>query len=757
MRYNWFPWRFIVKKLARRHGFMDPLSILAQMQRFAQPSEVGEPVELLRAGWVFHARGLMNVRAIQHNLDWIWPYWVVRQFDPADESFIPRAFSFSHVNLTHRNWTAVGLPDCPVLPVVDPRGLVTPFYDSWSLDFWIATEQGPVLVPSQQKEAYQELFLDPEIKIVTRTTEGGFALEVTADLIWNGKEPVCRIRVRAEASEKAWVVAAVRPYNPEGVNFINEIELSEDRKRLRVNGKGVAHLTVPAERIVLSQYKEGDIGGHLFEAQEKSEVRCAVGMATAAACYPIEKGGEREIEILIPLGKDEEMKRGPAVPLPEPPPWTEVLAETSRLSVPDDQIQFLYDAAVRTLILHSPRDVFPGPYTYKRFWFRDAAFMISALAACGLERQAERALDQFAERQLPTGYFRSQDGEWDSNGEALWVFRRFCELTGRRAKPEWLKTVRPAARWIIRKRLPADAGEKHGGLLPAGFSAEHLGPNDYYYWDDFWGVAGLRAAAEMLEEAGAREDAEKLRTEADDFMEAIEKSIASTRSFARRGAIPAAPYRRMDAGAIGSIVVDYPLQLWDAGDSRVIATANFLHDECFFKDAFFQDMIHSGMNAYLTIHLAQVYLRAGDATRAMELIDAVAALASPTGQWPEAIHPRTEGGCMGDGQHAWAAAEWVLAIRNLFVREEEGELILLSGVSQRWLREDRATSFGPAPTPWGTVSVSVQCEGDHAKVSWEGKWRREDFRLRVALPGFRSVYVTPREGAVLLKRENRSA
>ena len=42
------------------------------------------------------------------------------------------------------------------------------------------------------------------------------------------------------------------------------------------------------------------------------------------------------------------------------------------------------------------------------------------------------------------------------------------------------------------------------------------------------------------------------------------------------------------------------------------------------------------------------YLR--EDPRYLELMDTVASLASPTGQWPEAIHPRTLGGCMGDGQ-----------------------------------------------------------------------------------------------------------
>ena len=86
---------------------------------------------------ILHARGLINTKAIQHNLDWVWPYWVERQFDPNDPSFMPRAFSITHINLTHRNWTALGLPECAAMPLVDPRGLITPHFDGWSLDFWI--------------------------------------------------------------------------------------------------------------------------------------------------------------------------------------------------------------------------------------------------------------------------------------------------------------------------------------------------------------------------------------------------------------------------------------------------------------------------------------------------------------------------------------------------------------------------------------------------------------------------------------------
>jgi hypothetical protein len=146
-------------------------------------------------------------------------------------------------------------------------------------------------------------------------------------------------------------------------------------------------------------------------------------------------------------------------------------------------------------------------------------------------------------------------------------------------------------------------------------------------------------------------------------------------------------------------------------------------------------MIHSGINPYLTMHLAQVWLRAGEPERAWALLDCVVRLASPTGQWPEAIHPRTGGGCMGDGQHTWAAAEWVMLIRNCFVREEGDDLVIAAGIRPEWWRYMPA-SLGPVLTPHGPVTVQVAAMSGGAMVWVQGEWRGEPPRLRVRLPGF---------------------
>jgi hypothetical protein len=130
-----------------------------------------------------------------------------------------------------------------------------------------------------------------------------------------------------------------------------------------------------------------------------------------------------------------------------------------------------------------------------------------------------------------------------------------------------------------------------------------------------------------------------------------------------------------------------------------------------------------------------VLLRAGN-SRCAVLAQAVADLASPTGQWPEAIHPRTLGGCMGDGQHVWAAAEWLLYVRSAFIREEQGQLVLGSGIPQAWLEAERPLSLGPTPTPYGPVTVTIRPSRERVEVEWTGGWRGPAPRVDVRLPGF---------------------
>jgi hypothetical protein len=767
---KWFPWKFIIRRLARSHGFIDPVAVLSHIERFAQPSEVTVPVEMLRAGMVFHARGLINSRVIQQNLDWVWPYWVHQQFNPLSNAFIPRAFSLTHINLTCRNWTAVGVPDWDLLPIVDPRGLATPLLDGWSLDAWILAEDGRLLAPSRLAQAEQHLDLNEGLAVVTVSQESGLQLDSRAEvteeprpdavgrrlprdpLSGRGRSPGFQWTLRARADARAWLVVSVRPYNPEGISFIHRIDSATDNPGWVIDNKTHVHFSEPPRKYAFSNYYRGDVLHSLPEPRSEKSIVCSVGMATAAALFGLDAGQPEQIIVRVPLRRHEP-ESGAGGHFTATVTWEKALSGACHIDVPDMHFCALYEAALRTVALHSPGEVYPGPYTYKRFWFRDAVFILHALLCAGLSRRARRAIDQFFHRQSAAGYFCSQEGEWDSNGQVLWLLHRFCELTGVAPDPAWLRPIRKAAHWITAKRQSSPKDPCSDGLLPAGFSAEHLGPNDNYYWDDFWSVAGLQAAGAMFRTTGRGEDADWCERTAASLTQAIDRSLELGPSRSAEGggslAMPASCHRRLDSGAIGSIVAGYPLQVMAGDDKRLVETAGFLMEHCLVGGGFFQDMIHSGINAYLTLHLAQVLLAARDA-RFQNLIEAVARLASPTGQWPEAIHPQTRGGCMGDGQHVWAAAEWIMMLRNCLLYEQvrPDRLVIGAGVFPRWLHQQRRITIGPAPTRWGPVRLFLDPAADSVDVHWQADWFGPAPEIEVRLPACRPVLVSDGKGSV---------
>jgi len=732
---NVFPWRFLLRRIARRKGFLDPIDLVARLRRFAQPSEVQEPIELIRAGMVFHARGLVNTKVIQHNLDWIWPYWIVRQFSPEDTSFIPRAFSFSHVNLTHRNWTAVGVPGCLEMPIVDPRGMVTPHHDDWSIDHWFVGNDGESLFPSRLIESEQSLITEGGHIVETRLENDVALLVLQTEVQWEEEETVLHTTTALTAKKDGRYVVTVRPCNPEGIQFIERIQFSEDSLSLLVDDKRQIHFGSQPQGCFVSNYRKGDVLEEIRSGKTANSVRCDAGLASAAAVWTVKAGTHATHSYRMPIRYEE--KESPLKARPQTVPaasWTQYDGGWARLNVPDERFLSIYESSRRTLALLSQADILPGPYTYRRFWFRDACLIANALLGLNQPGLVRRALDSFPQRQNLSGYFHSQEGEWDSNGQVLWLSGQYESCAGPSARSLPSSVLVKAAHWIDRKRRSTLKGDPaYRGLLPAGFSAEHLGPNDYYYWDDFWAAAGLRTAVDILRRRGESDSAAKV----EDMAEAFEADLKATLERLDRerlgDALPAAPGRRMDSGAVGSLVADYPLRLAWIDAERIRATADWLYDHSFHKGGFFQNMIHSGMNAYLTLDIAQTFLRLGD-RRYWELIEATADIASPTGKWPEAVHPHTGGGCMGDGEHAWAAAEWCQMMRALFIEEtSEQRLTVGRGLPRHWLEKRTSMSFGPTLSRWGRLSIELSHHDGQWTVLIEADWHRDAPEINVCL------------------------
>jgi hypothetical protein len=126
------------------------------------------PAELVPIGARLVLRGMMNRKFFPSNLDWVLPYWAEEQFNPQNRAFLPYGFDLFTINYTHRDWTMIGNPNRQHEAIVDPRGLVTPWLDGWSLDVWIETD-GTFFAPSRMNASDVEQSLHENMPIVVTT------------------------------------------------------------------------------------------------------------------------------------------------------------------------------------------------------------------------------------------------------------------------------------------------------------------------------------------------------------------------------------------------------------------------------------------------------------------------------------------------------------------------------------------------------------------------------------------------------------
>ena len=711
------------------------------------------PAELIPIGARLAMRGWINNKFFPTNRDWILPHWAERQFDPHDPAFIPRGLNLYTINYTHRDWTMVGNLARDREAIVDPRGLVTPWFDGWSLDVWLETD-GALFVPSRMPDAEVSQSLHEDLPIVV-TEFRAMNLRVRTEVLGaqqeDGSEYVVeQISVENPTSApcQAVLYVSVRPFNPEGVSLVKRLEYRDDS--VFVNGAPAVRLPQP-DAVACSTFEDGDVALALPALNGKRRVACDAGLATGVAAYRLElaPGESKTLSVLMPMQPEPRDEDDPT-PLPSIAPadelraatistWREKLARGMRVQLPDEKLQSAFDAnKAFLLLLHDGETITPGPFTYHQFWFRDAAYLLNALDKLGYHDESRRVLERFARRLQKDGYLSASEGEWDSNGAAIWAMVENARLTGDQnlLSGNYWSLLRMAS-WINSKRQKTKdkRGQKktHSGLLPPGPSAEHLGPSDYFYWDDFWGLAGLRDAAQTAEWLQQTEDAQRLRANYESFRTDVDASLAAAAARLGRAAMPASPYRRLDAGMIANLAALYPLRLFEPNDPRIIDTIAALKQFAWMEDAYFNHVGHSALGTYLSLHVAECLLLQRNAD-AWHMIDWVLRHASPTFTWAEGIHPITRHGGMGDGHHGWALAEFLLIVRNALLFEQADHLVITPAPRKDWTFETSVIKVQDAPTYFGKVSYTIAFGARTGTLVVNGEWRAEPAFIEWDLP-----------------------
>lgn len=421
--------------------------------------------------------------------------------------------------------------------------------------------------------------------------------------------------------------------------------------------------------------------------------------------------------------------------------WKETIGRAARIEVPCRKATGALKAAhVCQLIANDRGEVRGGEGFYDEFYIRDGAYQVMELEEAGVWDAARKSVELYLPRQRPDGRFESQAGQFDANGQAIWVLWQYYKITGDRA---WLERVYPAMRkaadWTLAARRQAPTDSPFAGLLPNALAdGECLWDGKYHIVGyDFWNLRGVLCAADAARILGRKDEAGELSKEAEFYRQAIEKAW-------RRTGLRHFPPSWEKAGTHwGNTETLWPTPLFARDDARVAATTDFLRRE--FDGGFVEGtikwtghkepVIHPYMGAYTTM----ADLSRGNHEQVVEdfywyLLHSTAAHAFPEGiyfkrryAWSETI------------PHVTGACNYAIMLRHMLVHEEGDELHLLSAVPDWWLDPGQEIRVERLPTWFGELNLIVRGTDSGVEVKFDPPKRVSPKRTLLHLPNSRRL------------------
>lgn len=700
---------------------------LESLLSMGRKSEVTFPNELLPLNLEILLKGLLTSRVFEINSNWIYPYWIEEQLNPKSNSFVARGANIFAINITHRNWTILGFPESREKGVIDEKGLISPRQNFPSLDLFIEKD-GKLLFLSKDKISQK---FDIETSLITtsyNSEDFEYKLRTFSSVRDFGIYVNFIIKSYVNGNYKIYFL--VRPFNPE--SFIPIFSIEFKNEKLFVNDK---IFLIPKsdgfKKIIFKEEKDLIDKEIINEEKAKSKY----GMLTGGIYYDVNlnENEEKEIDLFIPQ-EDFYKENNFYESLNFNKRFYEKEKESElKIFLPDQKLNEIFNAnKIYLKSLISDNLITPGPLTYKRFWFRDSAYMISALSKIGDFSRSKNLLKEFPKKQKRDGYFISQNGEWDSNGEAIFAIVEYYRLSkDKEFLSNLYSSIYKGAIWIENKRKKYKESK---GLLPPGFSAEHFGPNDLYYYDDYFGLRGLLDASFVSNELNQKENEKIFNSYYEDFKKCIRDAIEDDQKRLNKKIVLGAYGRNIDASMIATFTSIFPLRLDILTKEEILNTYYILKEKFFEKGCFYQNITHSGINLYLTLEIANALLYLEECEEAKNLFKNVISLLKPTYTGPEGVNPKTLGGCEGDGHHGWLVAEILHFIRNSLIFEKEKDILLFTGTFSDWFEDGYEISFLDGPTYFGKLSFNLRVRGKIIELEFLSDFDKDLENIILLLP-----------------------
>lgn len=470
--------------------------------------------------------------------------------------------------------------------------------------------------------------------------------------------------------------------------------------------------------------------------------------------------------------------------------WEEMVCRPSPLLVPEAKVQeYLLANTIYSLLaidkINDDYVINVNKFQYHRCYVGNGADMLVALDYMGQAEPARRCLSYFRKTQFPEGCLGlpflklEQQHWWEMNGYVLWAWHRHYQLTGDR---QFLAEVYPgvisAVNWIKQKAQQ----DPQGLMPPVKIADDAMLAGVHQTGQSMWILIGLLNAQGMAEAMGKPDDAAAIGAEYRRYRAAFDKLLA-VQTAKSGNVIPPALEETLAGNDWDNLLLLYPEPLFEPFDPRVTATMRrtrgqylegilrYVTPHALAKRgaADWPDVALTGMETiaaggyvfnqrpvlhyWQTPNLAQASLVRGTAEDQKAALQDLYALLLHT----SSTHAPQEFGTSPWGTRDFGVAHNILPdgaasgktielIRNMILREQGQDLVLLSALSPEWVRPGKVLEARLAPTHFGPLSLTLRADQDGLRLRLTPKFRQAPAKMVVRIPWFFEVQSAEADG-----------
>lgn len=420
--------------------------------------------------------------------------------------------------------------------------------------------------------------------------------------------------------------------------------------------------------------------------------------------------------------------------------WERILNTGIQISVPEAKVTNTFRASLIYDLL--ARDHIGNDYIqtvnklhYHAFWLRDASDIVNMYDVTGYSHYAGQVLAFFSRFQQPDGLFLSQPGQYDAQGEVLWAYGQHYLLTHDLAfAREVFPSVERAVDWIETARK---ADPLH--LIPASDVKDNEYVSGHITGYNLLALGGLQNAATLADAVGQPEKAAEYRADykayRTDFLRTLNRCTSMN-----GGYFPPSLDGDCKGQDWGNLLGTYPEHVFAPNDPLVTATLKMVQGK--YKEGLTTYGTGRYVHDYLMIKNTLTEILRDEQKQPVKDLYALLVHTSSTHEGFEFAIRAWGDRDFADNlpPHGWFAAEYRIMLRDMMVREDEGQIHLLSVMSPAWMGAGKKIQVERAPTRFGEVGFTLTQPSDRsAVIDLNMKWEQKPSEVVLHLPWFADV------------------